>query len=84
MLSGGRVVLMKKKQCYEKFYKNYGEKYDQEIFTQSAMDKYDFIEQEIQFDKSLKILDVGCGTGRHPIELTKRGYSITGIDLSES
>jgi 2-polyprenyl-3-methyl-5-hydroxy-6-metoxy-1,4-benzoquinol methylase len=27
---------------------------------------------------------VGCGTGRHSIELTKRGYSVTGIDLSES
>jgi 2-polyprenyl-3-methyl-5-hydroxy-6-metoxy-1,4-benzoquinol methylase len=32
----------------------------------------------------LKILDVGCGTGRHAIELTKRGYNVTGIDLSES
>jgi len=38
----------------------------------------------LQFDKSLKILDVGYGTGRHAIELTKRGYSVTGIDLSES
>jgi len=27
---------------------------------------------------------VGCGTGRHSIELTKRGYNVTGIDLSES
>ncbi|MFP4621958.1 MAG: class I SAM-dependent methyltransferase [Bacteroidales bacterium] len=32
----------------------------------------------------MRILDVGCGTGRHSIELSKRGYSITGIDLSES
>ena len=32
----------------------------------------------------MKILDVGCGTGRHSIELTKRGYHVTGIDLSES
>ena len=36
------------------------------------------------FNKDLQILDVGCGTGRHAIELTKRGYSVTGIDLSES
>lgn len=27
---------------------------------------------------------MGCGTGRHTIELTKRGYSVTGIDLSET
>ena len=32
----------------------------------------------------MKILDVGCGTGRHAIELTKRGYCVTGIDLSVS
>lgn len=32
----------------------------------------------------LKILDVGCGTGRHAIELTKRGYRVVGIDLSDA
>ena len=32
----------------------------------------------------MRILDVGCGTGRHAIELAKRGYSVTGVDLSDS
>jgi 2-polyprenyl-3-methyl-5-hydroxy-6-metoxy-1,4-benzoquinol methylase len=32
----------------------------------------------------VRILDVGCGTGRHSIELSQRGYSVTAIDLSES
>jgi len=27
-------------------------------------------------------LDVGCGTGRHAVELAKRGYAVTGLDLS--
>ena len=73
-----------KKQWYESLFENYGQKYDNECFTQGTIGECDFIEKEIRFNKSLKILDVGCGTGRHAIELTKRGYNVTGIDLSES
>ncbi|MCL2097719.1 MAG: class I SAM-dependent methyltransferase [Bacteroidales bacterium] len=72
------------KQWYESFFENYGKKYDSENFAQGTAGECDFIEKEINFDKSLKILDVGCGTGRHAIELSKRGYNVTGIDLSES
>lgn len=31
-----------------------------------------------------RIINYGCGTGRHDLELTKLGYSCTGIDLSET
>lgn len=75
---------MTQKQWYESLFENYGQKYDSENFTQGTIGECDFIEKELGFDKSLKILDVGCGTGRHSIELTKRGYAVTGIDLSES
>ncbi|MBN1151276.1 class I SAM-dependent methyltransferase [candidate division WOR-3 bacterium] len=72
------------KQWYEKLFENYGDKYDREIFTSGTIGECDFIEKEINFNKSLNILDVGCGTGRHSIELTRRGYMVKGIDLSES
>ena len=72
------------KQWYELLFQNYGLKYDNECFTKGTMGECDFIESEIGFNKQLSILDIGCGTGRHTIELTKRGYKITGIDLSES
>jgi 2-polyprenyl-3-methyl-5-hydroxy-6-metoxy-1,4-benzoquinol methylase len=75
---------MNKKQWYETLFENYAQKYDKESFVQGTTGECDFIERELNFNKSLKILDVGCGTGRHSIELSKRGYSITGIDLSES
>jgi len=75
---------MTKKQWYEALFENYGKTYDSECFTQGTIGECDFLEHEFNFDKSLKILDVGCGTGRHAIELTKRGYNVTGIDLSES
>jgi len=72
------------KQWYESLFENYSLKYDHESFTQGTTGECDFIENEIPFDKNLKILDIGCGTGRHSIELTKRGYHVTGIDLSVS
>jgi len=72
------------KQWYEELFENYGLKYDNESFTSGTMGECDFIESEIGFNRQFRILDIGCGTGRHSIELTKRGYKLTGIDLSES
>jgi 2-polyprenyl-3-methyl-5-hydroxy-6-metoxy-1,4-benzoquinol methylase len=77
-------IQMIKKQWYETLFDNYGKKYDNECFTQGTIGECDFIEKEINHNKTLKIIDIGCGTGRHSIELSKRGYSMTGIDLSES
>lgn len=75
---------MYKKQWYESLFENYANTYEQEVFTQGTIGECDFIEEELASDKSLSILDVGCGTGRHAIELTKRGFSVTGIDLSDN
>jgi len=72
------------KQWYEALFENYAHKYDQECYVQGTSGECDFIETEIGRNKSTKILDIGCGTGRHAIELAKRGYKITGIDLSQS
>lgn len=71
------------KQWYEKLFENYGKQYDKEPFVHGTKGECDFLEKELYFDRTLKILDIGCGTGRHTIELTKRGYDVTGIDLSE-
>jgi len=72
------------KQWYEQLFENYAETYDNESFTQGTIGEVDFIEKEINFAKTKYILDIGCGTGRHAIELAKRGYKVTGVDLSES
>ena len=72
------------KQWYEALFENYAHKYDKECFVQGTVGECDFIEAEIGRDKSLRIIDIGCGTGRHSIELAKRGYDVTGVDLSGS
>ena len=69
---------------YEALFENYARKYDEESFVQGTVGECDFIEKELGRDTSLRILDVGCGTGRHAIELARRGYRVTGIDLSEA
>jgi len=72
------------KQWYEELFENSADSYENEVFTQGTNGEVDFFEKECGYDKSLKILDVGCGTGRHTIELASRGYNVTGIDLSEA
>ncbi len=71
-------------QWYETLFANFGKSYDKESFTQGTLGEVDFVERELNADRSKRILDIGCGTGRHAIELVKRGYQVTGFDLSES
>jgi 2-polyprenyl-3-methyl-5-hydroxy-6-metoxy-1,4-benzoquinol methylase len=72
------------KQWYEELFEDFSDQYDKESFTKGTAGEVDFIEQEINFNKNARILDIGCGTGRHAIELAQHGYKMTGIDLSES
>ena len=71
------------KQWYKEVFTNFANTYDKEEFTKGTIREVDFLESEIESDHTKQILDVGCGTGRHAIELAKRGYQVTGIDLSE-
>ena len=45
------------KQWYEELFENYGIKYDNECFTRGTVGECDFIEKEINYDKSLKDLN---------------------------
>lgn len=67
---------------YEELFQDYASSYEKECFTQGTLGEVNFIEQEINKDKQCRIIDIGCGTGRHSIELAKRGYTVTGVDLS--
>jgi len=31
----------------------------------------------------MSIVDIGCGTGRHSLEFSRRGYRVTGLDISD-
>lgn len=42
----------------------------------------DFIEDSLGVAKGGTMLDLACGTGRHAIEFSRRGYQVAGFDLS--
>ena len=48
----------------------------------SAQD-VDRIEAFLRLAPPLDVLDVGCGNGRHAIEMGKRGYRVVGIDVAK-
>lgn len=49
---------------------------------EEAIALVDLIERTIESPDNSAILDVGCGRGRHAIEFAKRGFKVTGLDLS--
>lgn len=53
------------------------------VHTNTAAE-VDAIEKILRLRKGAKVLDVACGAGRHSIELARRGYAVTGVDLSEA
>jgi len=71
------------KQWYETLFANFAATYDRESFTQGTAGEVDFVERELESDRTKRILDIACGTGRHAIELARRGYRVTAFDLSE-
>ncbi len=60
---------------YEKLYANRDE--------QEAEQLVQLLEEILPLEECSKILDLGCGRGRHAINLNQKGYHVTGIDLSE-
>ncbi len=63
-------------------------------YTSATIDSADFhklAEREVAFlvkmlklRANAKILDVPCGTGRHTALLARRGFAVTGVDISET
>jgi len=41
------------------------------------------IQRTLDIKTKSKVLDVACGSGRHSIELARRGFDVTGFDLSD-
>jgi len=52
-------------------------------FLLKTSQQTEFIIKEMSLSDSSKILDLGCGAGRHAISLAREGLNVVGIDISE-
>jgi len=64
------------------FFDAHAPHYMENCFVTATAAEADFIVKHLELQPPARILDVGCGTGRHSVELSRRGYRVTGLDLS--
>jgi SAM-dependent methyltransferase len=67
---------------WREFFDSFAPQYMNEVFTSDSVREARFLVELLELPRGAKILDVGCGTGRHAVELAKAGYGVTGIDIS--
>ena len=60
---------------------DYADEYE-ETFGESGLFTFDHQLLDEWFSKPGRLLDLGCGTGRTMLEFGRRGYDVTGVDLS--
>lgn len=53
------------------------------IPEEQTREEVDFIINTLKLEEGARVLDLACGHGRHSLELTRRGFSVVGVDLSE-
>lgn len=52
-------------------------------FTKGTVNEVSFLIDALGLESPSRILDVGCGPGRHALEFGRRGHEIVGVDISE-
>lgn len=60
-----------------------GRAYLRYSFTKGTDQEVAFLVEALGLESGMRVLDVGCGPGRHSLALAARGIEVLGIDISE-
>lgn len=51
-------------------------------FTKGSAQEIEFLLDLLRLDRGARVLDVGCGPGRHAVPLAQAGMAVVGVDVS--
>jgi SAM-dependent methyltransferase len=68
---------------FEPVAEHLGSAYLRYSFTKGTANEADFIVDQLGLEPGRRVLDVGCGPGRHAHDLGRRGIEVVGIDISQ-
>jgi len=69
---------------FEQMATHMGSAYLRYSFTKGTSQEVAFIIERLGLRPGMRILDVGCGPGRHAYELARLGFHVHGIDISDA
>jgi SAM-dependent methyltransferase len=68
---------------FEELADHLGEAYLRYSFTKGTQNEVDFLVDVLGLTRGDRVLDVGCGPGRHARALGERGIEVHGVDISQ-
>ncbi|MGD8452088.1 MAG: methyltransferase domain-containing protein [Phycisphaerae bacterium] len=68
--------------AWQDFFDAHAPEYMNNVFVKDTVREVAFLIELFGLPAGAKVVDFGCGTGRHSVELAAHGFAVTGIDQS--
>src|SRR4051794_40086575 len=81
---GRRQRLSDDPHWFEEIAEFLGPAYLRYSFTRGTQQEVGFLVDALDLAPGCRLLDVGCGPGRHALEFAARGINVVGVDISET